>query len=45
MRGAAELVEGAALGGLPRQTNLVCLTMDRHHRADDLGERGGGYWA
>ena len=43
---AAKLIEGTALGRLPRQTNLVGLPVDRHHGSDnvrqDRGRHGTG---
>ena len=40
--GPAELVERAALGRFTGQANLIRLPVDRDHRPDDLGQRGGG---
>ena len=42
VRSTTKLVESTALGGFPRQANLIGLTVNRHHRTDDLRERGGG---
>ena len=37
----AELIERTALGGFPRQADLVGLPVDRHHRPDDIRQNRG----
>ena len=40
MFAATKLIQRTSLSGLPRQPNLIRLTMDRHHRPDDIGQYG-----
>ena len=42
---ASKLVQSTSLSGLPRQPNLIRLTMDRHHRPDDIRQDRGRHGA
>ena len=39
---APELIERAALGGLARESDLVSLAVNRHHRPDNIRQGRGG---